>query len=187
MYRTLFAIVLLAIVPSTVRAQIGVVGGYNRDSFQSFSNDDFSLAESTNGFNTGVFLDFELGQFGIRPGINYRSLQDAIVQEPDGLTANLEIVEIPVDVRVSAPLPLLKPYLLAGVAVIFPSTARPIVDEALAGARLGVGVGFGAEWDVGFRLWPEIRYATSIGGIVEDDAAGRSRIETFVARLGISF
>jgi len=187
MSRFAAALLVLAVAPTTLAAQIGVIGGYNRDSFDRFSNEDFALAESTNGFNTGIFLDFEFGQIGIRPGITYRLLKGAIIQQPDGQTANLEIVEIPIDVRVVAPLPFIKPYLLAGPTVIFPSSARPLADQALAGARLGFGIGVGAEWDIGFRLWPEIRYGTSIGGIVEDDETGGSRLDTFIARLGISF
>lgn len=188
MNRTAVAVLFLAVCPSALEGQIGVIGGFNSDTFGSFANEDFELAEQTTGFNTGIFLDFELGRFGIRPAITYRQLKNAIVHgEEVGQTANLEIVEIPLDFRVSAPLPVIKPYLLAGPAVIFPSSPRPEADQALAGARLGIGIGLGAEWDIGFRLWPEIRYSTTIGGIMEDDTTRGSRLSTFIARLGISF
>ena len=187
MRRIIISLFALSAMPAAAAAQIGITGGYNSDSFRGFQNEAFRIADQTNGFNTGIFLDFEIGNVGIRPALVYRQLQNAVIEDPETPATSLEFVEVPLDVRLKARLPVISPYVLAGPSVLFPSSARPNVDQALAGARMTFGFGVGAEWDLGFRLWPEIRYATSVGGIVKDDPANASRARTFIARLGISF
>ena len=187
MRRLATALITLAACPAVAAAQIGVTGGYNHDSFSGFSDERFTLSSDINGFNTGIFLDFAIGRIGMRPAIVYRRLPGAIVEDEESAAGDMEIVELPLEIRISAPLPLAQPYLVFGPTVMFPSSTRPIVDEALAGARLLLGIGVGVEWDLGFRLWPEVRYGTSIGGLVENDESGGSKLQTLVVRIGLSF
>lgn len=187
MRRIISLLFLFSALPAAASAQIGITGGYNSDSFGGFQSEAFRLADRASGFNTGIFLDFEIGNVGIRPALMYRQLQDAVIEDPESPPTSLEFVEVPLDLRLKARLPIISPYVLAGPSVLFPSSARPGVDQALAGARVTIGVGVGAEWDLGFRLWPEIRYSTSVGGIVKNDPTSSSRASTFIARLGISF
>ena len=178
---------LLAGTTAEAHSQIGIMGGYNRDSFGTFANQTFRLADKVDGFNTGIFLDFELGRFGVRPAIIYRQLQNAVIDIEEELESDLEVVEVPVDLRVTAPLPVVTPYIFGGPSLLFPSSSDAAVDVSLAGARLALAIGVGAEIDLGFRLWPEIRFATSLGGLIENDQVDASRLETFVARVGVSF
>jgi hypothetical protein len=187
MRRILALLIAFSAIPAVAVAQIGITGGFNRDSFSGFESTTFRLADQANGFNTGIFLDFEIGNVGIRPALIYRQLQDAVMEDPESAPTSLEFVEVPLDIRLKARLPIISPYVLAGPSVLFPSSARPGVDQALAGARLSFGFGIGAEWDIGFRIWPEIRYSTSVGGIVKNDPSDKSRVNTFIARLGITF
>lgn len=178
--------------PDPARAQIGVMGGYSRDSLGGLdAGPDFSLAEESDGFHTGIFLDIGLGRFAVRPGIVYRRLLDAAFSGAEQAALDVEIVEFPLDLRLSAPLPVATPYLLAGPSLMFPSSARAPVDEALAGTRLRIDVGVGLVWDVGFRLWPEIRYGWGLGGLAgsaaESAAGSSSSLETLMVRIGVSF
>lgn len=178
--------------PGSLDAQIGVMGGYSRDSLGGFdAGPGFALADEADGFHTGIFLDVALGRFAVRPGIVYRRLQDAAFSGAERTNTDVEIVEFPLDLRLAAPLPIATPYLLAGPAVMFPSSARTPVDEALAGARVRVDVGVGLVWDLGFRLWPEIRYGWGLGGLAssatEAEAGSSSSLETLMIRVGVSF
>lgn len=187
MRRLASALIALAACPAVAAAQIGVTGGYNHDSFSGFSDERFALSSDISGFNTGIFFDFAIGRIALRPAIVYRRLPGAVEADEESAASDLEIVEIPLELRISAPLPLAKPYLVFGPTVMFPTSTIPAVDEALAGARLLLAIGFGVEWDLGFRLWPEISYGTSLGGLVENDETGGSKLQRVVVRLGISF
>lgn len=173
--------------PAPVTGQLGVLGGFSRDSFGTSSGSEIALADRTDGFHTGIFLAFDVGPFGVRPAIVFRELPGAVLPGGDQPPVDVEIIEIPLDIRIKAPLSGPTPYVLVGPTVMFPSSARPRVDDALAGARVRVDFGIGLEWDLGFRLWPEIRYGKSIGGLLVGDTTDESSLETFMVRLGISF
>lgn len=188
----LFVAMVSAALPRPADAQIGIMGGYSRDSLGGLdAGEGFSLAERADGFHTGIFLDIGLGRFAIRPAIVYRRLQDAAFSGVERTSADIEIVEFPLDLRLSAPLPVATPYLLAGPVLMFPSSARSSIDQALADPRVRLDVGVGLEWDVGFRLWPEIRFGKGLGGLAgsaAEAAAGESSsLETLMIRLGVSF
>lgn len=183
---------LVLLGPRPARAQIGVLGGYSRDSLGEFDGgEDFRLADEAHGFHAGIFLDFGFGRFALRPAIVYRRLADAAFSGAEGTSADIEIVEFPLDLRVSAPLPVASPYLLAGPVVMFPSSARATIDQGLPGARVRLDIGLGLEWDLGFRLWPEVRYGHGLGGLASSEteaAVGRdASLDTFMLRLGVSF
>lgn len=182
----------VAALPDAADAQIGVMGGYNRDSLGELdAGEGFALADQADGFHTGIFLDIGLGRFAIRPGIVYRRLQDAAFSGPERTSADIEIVEFPLDLRLGLPLPVATPYLLAGPVLMFPSSARFSIDQALADPRVRLEIGVGLELDVGFRLWPEIRYGKGLGGLAgsaAEAASGESSsLETLMIRLGVSF
>lgn len=180
---------LIAVLsPREAGAQIGVFGGYSRDSFDGYIGDEFRLADRTHGFHTGVFLDFEIGRLGIRPGVSYHQLGGAVIpDDEEAAPIDIEIIELPLDIRLSTPFPVVTPYLVAGAAIMFPSSARPAIDATLAGTAWRIDFGLGFEWDVGFRIWPEIRYGRSVGGLIGFDPSGDSNFDTLTARLAISF
>jgi len=189
----LFLVALAALAtPRPADAQIGVMAGYSRDSLgELMAGPGFQLADQADGFHTGIFLDVGIGRFAVRPGIVYRRLQHAAFSGVERTAVDIEIVEFPLDVRVSAPLPVAKPYVLAGAALMFPSSARNAIDQGLPGTRVRLDLGVGLEWNIGFRLWPEIRYGRGLGGLAGSEAeaaAGESSsLDTFMVRLGVSF
>jgi len=188
----LLPIAALGARPAPATAQIGVLGGYSRDSLGDFTaGEGFGLAGDADAFHAGIFLDFGFGRFALRPAIVYRRLPNAGFSGVDRTPTDIEIVEFPLDLRLSAPLPVLKPYLLAGPVLMFPSSPRTSVDQGLPGARFRLDIGIGLEWHVGLRLWPEIRYGTGLGGLAnpeaEAEAGQSSSFDTFMIRLGVSF
>ena len=173
--------------PAPVTGQLGVLGGFSRDSFGESSGSEITLADRTDGFHTGIFIAFDMGPLGVRPAIVFRELPGAVLPGGDQPAVDVEIIEIPLDIRIKAPLSGLTPYLLAGPVVMFPSSARDRVDDALVGSRVRFDFGIGLEWDLGFRIWPEIRYGRSVGSLLAGDTTDDSDMETFMVRLGVSF
>lgn len=181
-----------------LEAQIGILGGYNRDTFEGVDvAEGFSLEDDPAGFHLGIFLNVNLGVLAIRPAIVYHRITDVDVRSPvDGLDFELEIVEVPLDFRLRLPVPVVRPYLLAGPVFMFPSSPDESIDALLetGPSRIDVGVGF--EWSFGFRLWPEVRYGLGITPFMETDfpllgspfsAEGDARLNTFMVRVGVSF
>ena len=164
-----------------------MIGGYSRDSFGSGSAGDFALVDETDGVNAGIFLAVDLGRVDLRPAIVFRDLPGAVLLGESRSPVDVEVVEIPLDLVIKAPIDGPTPYLVAGPVVMFPSSARTQVDEALAGTRVRFDVGIGFEWNLGFRIWPEVRYGESASGLLVRDATGDTKVSTWVFRLGVSF
>lgn len=179
-------------------AQIGIVGGYNRDMFHGLDvAEGFSLEEDPNGFHLGIFLNVNVGALGIRPAVIYHRIVDVDVRsQTDALDFDLEIVEVPLDFRLRLPVPVVRPYLLAGPVFMFPSSPDEAIDALLETGPSRIDVGLGFEWSFGFRLWPEVRYGFGITRFMQTDfplsdppfsAEGDPRLDGLMVRVGISF
>jgi len=180
--------IVSAALPATASAQIGIFGGYSRDSFDGYVGEEFRLADRAEGFHSGIFLSFDIGRLGIRPGVSYHQLGGAVLLAGEDATpVDVELIELALDTRLFAPLPVLRPYVVGGAMLLFPSSARPAVDARLAGSTWRIDFGVGFEWNVGFRIFPEIRYGRSLGGLLAYDPQGSSSFDTFTARLAVSF
>ncbi|MDX1579341.1 MAG: hypothetical protein R3266_12700, partial [Gemmatimonadota bacterium] len=160
-------------------------------------SEGFDLTDTADGFHLGIFFNVQLGPLGIRPAVVYHRISELAAETTEERTAfDLELVEIPLDLRLELPVPLLRPYLLAGPVFSFPSTANTRVDPLLEERPTRVEVGAGLELDFGFRLWPEIRYGRGIERLMRSDVPlgqgtllgqGAPRLDTVTLRLGISF
>lgn len=194
------ACVMLVLIgtPRVADAQIGIVGGYNRDMLQGVDvAEGFSLEEDPNGFHLGIFLNVNLGLLAIRPALIYHRIVDVDVRSPsDALDFDLEIVEVPLDFRLRLPVPVVRPYLLAGPVFMFPSSPNEAIDALLETGPSRIDVGLGFEWSFGFRLWPEVRYGFGITQFMQTDfpltgeqfsAEGDPRLDGLMIRVGISF
>jgi hypothetical protein len=179
-------------------AQIGIVAGYNRDAFQGLDvAEAFSLEDDPSGFHLGIFLNVNVGLLGIRPAVIYHRIVDVDVRSPeDGLDFDLEIVEVPLDFRLRLPVPVVRPYLLAGPVFMFPSSPDESIDSLLETGPSRIDVGLGFEWTFGFRLWPEVRYGFGINRFMQTDfpltgapfsADGDARLDALMVRVGVSF
>lgn len=184
--------------PAAAYAQIGVLAGYNRDHIEEFlPADGFDLTAATDGFHIGIFFNVNLGPIGVRPAIIYHQVPDLVASAGEETTTfTLDLVEIPLDIRLRIPLPVLRPYLLAGPVFTFPSSSVAGIDDLLASRPIRAEFGAGLELDLGFRLWPEIRYGLALEPLMSSmipigettlSGEGQPRLDTFTLRLGISF
>lgn len=194
----LLALALACAAATPASAQIGIVAGYNRDMIEEFSAAaGYELTGQTDGFHLGIFFNVNIGPLGIRPSVIYHQVPD--IEASDGTDAtvfNVDIVEVPLDIRLRMPVPLVRPYILVGPVLSFPSTSLPGVDALLQARPFRFEVGAGLELDLGFRLWPELRYGRGLEPFMRSaipigegtlQGTGNPRLDTFTIRLGISF
>ena len=185
-------------LPAHAEAQIGILAGYNRDTLAEFLPENgFDLTELTDGYHVGVFLNFNLATFSIRPAIIYHRMPDLVAMAgEERVRFDIDLLEIPLDFRIRLPLPAVQPYVLGGPVLTFPSSTFSGVDDLLTARPVRAEFGVGVELDLGFRLWPEVRYGFGLGSLMESDVAvgsgvlrgdGEPRHDTLTLRLGISF
>ncbi len=165
------ALALLAGGPSAVHAQgLGIAAGAN---FADRHDIDVGSARATFNNSTGyhVGIEFEVGggPLAVRPGIFYQRL--GTYDFPSGETFDLSAIEVPVDVRLTVlPLPVLRPYLVAGPVLTFPS-ANGAFGDAVKSASLTADIGAGvaiALPGTGFVLMPELRYSAGVTDYLKD-------------------
>jgi len=192
------AVGLALATPLAATAQIGIVGGYNRDTIEDFlPANGFDFTDLANGFHVGIFFNVNIGLVGIRPAIIYHRVPDLVASAGEARTQfDIELVEIPLDVRLRLPIPVFRPYLLAGPVFSFPSTSVTNINRLLNDRPIRAEFGAGLELDLGFKLWPEIRYGRGLGPLMGSGiplgegtllGEGEPRLDTFTLRLGISF
>ncbi len=192
------ALGLALAMPVAMRGQIGVLAGYNRDTIEEFvPADGFDLTDRNDGFHLGIFFNVNVGPLGVRPAVIYHQVPNLVALAGDEMTSFIvDLVEIPIDIRLRIPLPLVRPYLLAGPVLTFPSSSETGVNDLLASRFVRAEFGAGLELDLGFRLWPEIRYGRALEPLMNSAipigattlmGQGEPRLHTFTLRLGISF
>lgn len=192
------ALGLACSLPADAEAQIGILAGYNRDTLAEFLPENgFDLTEITDGYHVGVFLNFNLATFSIRPAVVYHRMPELVAMAGDErVRFDIDLVEIPLDFRLRLPLPAVQPYVLGGPVLTFPSSTFSGVDDLLTARPVRAEFGVGVELDLGFRLWPEVRYGFGLGSLMGSGVAvgsgvlrgdGEPRHDTLTLRLGISF
>ncbi|MXX69058.1 MAG: PorT family protein [Gemmatimonadales bacterium] len=192
------ALGLACALPAGAEAQIGILAGYNRDTLAEFLPENgFDLTELTDGYHVGVFLNFNLATFSLRPAVIYHRMPELVAMAgEERVRFDIDLVEIPLDFRIRLPLPAVQPYVLGGPVLTFPSSTFSGVDDLLTARPVRAEFGVGVELDLGFRLWPEVRYGFGLGSLMGSDVAVGSRVlqgegeprhDSLTLRLGISF
>ncbi|WP_419858540.1 hypothetical protein [Candidatus Palauibacter irciniicola] len=192
------ALGLVCALPTAAEAQIGILAGYNRDTLAEFLPENgFDLTDFTDGYHVGVFLNVNLATFSVRPALIYHRMPELVAMAGDEqVRFDIDMLEIPLDFRIRLPLPAVQPYVLGGPVLTFPSSTFSGVDDLLTARPVRAEFGVGLELDVGFRLWPEVRYGFGIGSLMESGVAigsqvlrgdGKPRHDALTLRLGISF
>ncbi len=199
---SLLTLLLLTALPA--KAQLGAAVGLN---YESFNDVDFgsrqAALESASGYHIGIFYDLAVGPVAIRPGVFYRSINNLEFKAADVLSGSrkvdINMVDVPIDLRFRMSTPVVKPYLLAGPVFSFASTsdknefADAIKDIGVA-ANIGVGVEVGLP-GLSLRLFPEIRYGFGISRFMDENfevgttnfsAQDTQHINTLQVRLGVA-
>lgn len=185
------------------QAQLGVAAGLNFDTFGDIeATDRQTTFENASGYHVGIFYDLAVGPLGIRPGVFFRNISDvkfdvvgvALGREP---AFDLNLIEIPLDVRVRMPFPLVKPYALAAPVISFASTDDREFKDNIKDMNVSANIGVGLEiaLPIGPKLFPEIRYGFGLTRFMEEEvviggttirADDAQRMNTVMLRLGIA-
>src|SRR5690606_30396506 len=186
-------------------AQLGVAIGLNFDSISDIDTGDREATfDNATGYHLGIFYDLSAGPLAIRPGLFYRQVQNVkvdILEAGSRITESfdLNLIEVPVDLRLRMALPLLKPYVLAGPVFGFSSTGDDDFKDALQELTVAANIGIGVEVSLpGFTpvLYPELRYSFGVSRFMKEElsigdftfeADDAQRLNTFMLRLGIRF
>lgn len=194
-----FFVAAVLCAPSA-HAQFGVVGGLNYNSVSDIEvgTNDVSF-DNTAGWHVGLWLDFPFGQLALRPEIRYMDAGD-LYEEGDieGVQDDfdLSLIEVPVHLRYRFPTPTIKPYVMAGPVVRFPTDAGDELDDDLSDFSIAGSIGGGLEFILGpVRLFPEVAYTFGISNLVDDfdvqdvnvETDDSQRLNGFLVRLGIGF
>ncbi len=190
----------LALGVQTAHAQLGVAVGGNFNQLSDIKTEPKANFDDAAGFHAGIFYDLTLGPLSLRPGLFYVDIGtfDAQVGDSNAGSFDLNLVEIPIDVRVRlAAAPIVRPYLLGGPVLRFANTSDEDFKDSLNqfsyAANVGLGVEIGAPG--GLTLFPELRYAFGLTSITDDfqflgagfSADKDQHLDVFMLRLGLIF
>lgn len=193
-------IFVLMMRADTAQAQFGVAVGANFDSMSDISGDRSATFDNASGFHIGVFYDLPVGPVAVRPGLFYMNVGSFDAESEGSVISDfdLNLIEVPVDVRYRLMLPFIKPYAMAGPVLRFANSGDDDFSDSLnnfsVAGNIGLGVEIGAP-GAQIRLFPEIRYSFGISRLVDDveflgatfSTEDNIRLSSFMLRLGIAF
>jgi hypothetical protein len=196
----LVAIFCLTLAPAA-HAQFGLAAGLNFDRMGDIEARDASATfENASGYHVGAFFDLGVGPLAIRPGLFYRNIQNIEAGgDLDRRTFDLNLVEIPIDFRVRAMTPIVRPYVLAGPVIRFASTRDDDFEDMIENLSMAGNLGAGVEVALpgtGLRFFPELRYSFGLTRFTKDEftiggvnfrSEGRQSDSSVMLRLGIGF
>ena len=149
----------------------GITAGYHMLSI-SVSGGGNTISTNANGYFIGFFGEFNVSEkFNIQPEIHFASAYQ------DGENANEIIVPIMAKYYVSEEF-----NVQAGPQLDF------IADESEGVNKFGLGLGFGAGYDISKKVFAAIRYSIGLSNRIQDAPSGiSSRFDTFQAGIGYRF
>lgn len=164
----LFTALLLGGAVAPAQAQFGMTAGLN---FETADDIDTGSGEATfenaTGYHLGIVYDAGGRPLSVRPGLLFRKVGE--YEFPD-TRAEVSRIEVPLDVKLTLPVPVVSPYLLGGPMVVFPRVEGEFGDEFEEVAySLNVGVGAKISLGSGSSLQPELRYEYGLNEYAEDD------------------
>lgn len=186
----LFSVVLLGVAVSPAHGQFGLTGGLN---FESADDINTSSGEATlnnaTAYHLGIVYEAGSSPLSFRPGVLYRKVGE--YEFPDGRT-DVARFEVPFDIKLTLPIPVLSPYLLGGPMVVFPRVEDEFGDNFEDVAySLNVGVGAKLSLGSGSSLQPELRYEYGLNEYTTDDFLSGSedgpRFQGVALRLNVIF
>ena len=185
-------------------SQFGFTAGLNFDRLTdvSFNNVDANF-DSKTGYHIEVWVDLSLlGVLTVRPGLRYidaGKLFEGLSEIDERAVDDFDItlVEIPVLIHFGFPVPVIKPYVLAGPVLRFPVGVDNTIDNDLNSLTLAGELGFGVAVPfAGLTLYPEIAFTFGLSSFTNDEIIigfatfstdDSQHLNTAMLRLGVGF
>jgi hypothetical protein len=198
---TMVAAGLLFVTVHDANAQFGVAAGANFDRLTDVEGSVEASFSNASGFHIGLFYDLPLGPVAIRPGVYYMDISGLDARGDAGEVLgsfDLNLIEVPIDVRLRMMTPFIKPYATAGPVLRFARSDDDDFDDALNNFTIAANIGLGLEIGAPgaqIRLFPELRYSFGVSNLTDGvtflgqqfSAEEDVRLNTFMIRLGIAF
>jgi hypothetical protein len=185
------------------QAQIGIAAGLNFERLGDIEATDRTATwDKATGYHVGIFVDLGGGIVSVRPGVYLRDFGDVKLRdESNERTFDLNLIEVPLDIRVSATSAAVRPYLLVGPVLGLPRSSNVQLDESLRTVTVWGNAGLGLDIPVpGLRLSlsPELRFAVGVNRLIKSGneidigatnfiADEVSRQSAVMLRLGLRF
>lgn len=194
----LSALLALGTLAPAAHAQFGVAVGANFDKLSDVSGDRDATFKNASGYHVGVFIDLPLGPLALRPGLYYTDIGSLESESVAGARESIDIdlVEVPIDVRYRLLTPLAKPYVSAGPVLRFAQNQGDDDNVDFEKFTLAGSAGLGIELSAaGFKPFIEARYQFGIqklvnsfelGGVQFETEDG-AKLNTFMLRAGLTF
>jgi hypothetical protein len=189
----LAAILGLAVTPSYAQSVSGGVKVGVNFAKISVDPDDGEDFKNKTGFLGGAFVDFPVSEgLSIQPEFLY-SMKGAKLGEDDGSEFEIEVnvVQIPVLLKVNFGASRTRPFLVFGPAFGFPATAKiksgdleEDIKDDLASVDFSGVIGFGVQFGNGML---EARYDHGFTDMDEADDESSAKTRTFSILFGIGF
>lgn len=196
---SLLVVALLAWMPQSAHAQLGVAAGLNFDDLSDISGSRSATYESSSGYHFGVFFDTGSSPIALRLGAYYRDMGEVELDLGEfGEFFDLSLLDVAADVRFSVlPLPLVEGFVSAGPVISFPSSSNDEYAETLESNSISGNVGAGLAISLGgMTLTPELRYSIGVSRFMKDEFSIRGidfetddaqRSNSVQLRLGLIF
>lgn len=167
---------MAALFATPAQAQFGVAAGLNFESTDDIraSGSQEAAFDNSTGYHVGIVYDLGVGPLSIRPGVLYRRVGEVrIPTTQEAVVArNLSTIEVPVDLRLTVlPLPVIKPYLMAGPMASFPlgeDELGDLTEDVSVSANVGLGATISLP-KLPISLQPELRYEFGLTSYIGDD------------------
>ncbi len=182
--RSIGALLLSLCLAPAAHAQLGAYVGANFNRLSDIEiNEGDGVFDNRTGWHAEVFLDFDIGPVGVRPGLRYMDagqLYDDLRHDDDSnFRANVSVnmLEVPLNLRLNiGQAPAVNPYIIGGPVLRFPLTNDDELNDDLEAVGIAAGLGFGLDMNLGgIRLYPEILYTFGISRFVDDEFTIRGR------------
>jgi len=186
--------------PDSSPVNIGVRGGLTQ---AALYGDDVEESGFRSGFVGGVFLSYEVNRaFSIQPEVLYtrRGAEDvdlATTPDDDNLEARHDFLEVPVLLKLSAPLPMITPRIYAGPSVGFLLNSEiegEEADDSFKSVDFGGVVGGEIALDLNRQTGGVVdeiavdgRYNVGIVDLGDTDALESVRTNAFTGTLSLRF
>ena len=169
---SLLVAAMLAWMPQSAHAQLGIAAGLNFDDLSDISGSRTATYENSAGYHFGVFFDTESSPIALRLGAYYRDMGEVELDLGEfGEFFDLSLLDVAADVRFSVlPLPIVKGFVSAGPVISFPSSPNDEYKESLESKSISGNVGAGLAISLGgMTLTPELRYSIGISRFMKDE------------------
>ncbi len=175
---SLLALLIAILTTVPAHAQLGITAGLNFDSVDDIQTSTDNLSgnfDNSTGFHIGAVYNIGAGPLDIRPGVIFRQVGEYDFEGTDlqdSESFDVSVIEVPLDFKLQVlPTPIVKPYVLGGPMLSFPSSEDEFDDATESTAfSFNVGAGLGiAVPGLGLTLEPELRYEFGATTFLKDD------------------